>query len=505
MSRSRAIWHLARVGSAAALCLAMWTGGPIDVQGQQRISKEALGRRDPRAAGPRDLSGRGPHRSSKEALAAAIPRLADAPDLLAERRRTPRDRDLSPYVPGHIVVKFANDVAPEAMAAMAATVSGYAVRQPHHADFFYVDIPVDRDPVDAAARVAAMPGVVYAEPDARLFTMFRPNDPLYRYQWNFQQIDMERTWDVNRGAKSSIVVAVIDTGVAYTSKGVFAAAPDLQGLTFVHPFDFVWDDQEPFDLDGHGTHVTGTIAEATNNNLGVAGMAFNVSIMPIKVIFGEWDEALDAPYPFGASTLARALRYAADNGAKVINLSIGSFAPNTATRDALTYAIDKGAFIAAAAGNDNDKGNPPVYPAAYAPELEGLMAVAAVDYPRNRAPYSNVNAYVEIAAPGGNLDQDLNNDGFADGIVQQTLDGDAVAAGVFNQFGYFFIDGTSMATAHVSGLAALLMDQGITTPKAIEHAIVAFAMDLGPQGRDNETGYGLINPRATIRGLGLRR
>jgi serine protease len=480
MSRSRSIWQVTRlVAAATALCLTPWTLGTVGVEGQQR--------------------------SAKQELLAAAPRGAEAPERLAEHHGARIDRVRLPYVPGHIVAKFSADVPPAAMSAMAADVGGIRVRQLHHADFVYVDIPVDEDPLAAAARLAAKPGVIYAEPDGRVFTMFRPNDPLYRYQWNFEQIDMERTWDVNRGAKSSIVVAVIDTGVAYANQGVFAQAPDLQGLTFVNPYDFVWDDAEPFDLDGHGTHVTGTIAEATNNNLGVSGMAFNVSIMPIKVIFGDWDERLDAPFPYGFSTVARAIRYAADNGAKVINLSIGSLLPNTATRDALVYAVDKGVFIAAAAGNEATDGSPLVYPAAYAPEIEGVMAVGAVDYSRSRAPYSNVNDYVEIAAPGGDLDEDLNDDGFGDGIIQQTLDVDLVPSRVFNQFAYIFFHGTSMATAHVSGLAALLMDQGIDTPQAVEQAIKAFATDLGTQGRDNETGAGLISPRATIRGLGLRR
>jgi serine protease len=480
MSRSHSIWQVTRlVAGATALCLTPWAMGTVRVEGQQR--------------------------SGKQALLAAAPRGAQAPERIAEHRRAPSDRARLPYVPGHIVAKFAADVPLAAMSAMAADVGGISVRQLHHADFVYVDIPVDEDPLAAAARLAAKPGVIYAEPDGRVFTMFRPNDPLYHYQWNFQQLDMERTWDVNRGAKSSIVVAVIDTGVAYANKGMFAQAPDLQGLTFVSPYDFVWDDQEPFDLDGHGTHVTGTIGEATNNDLGVSGMAFNVSIMPIKVIFGDWDERLGAPFPYGSSTVARAIRYAADNGAKVINLSIGSFAPSTATRDALVEAVNKGAFVAAAAGNEATDGNPVVYPAAYAPEIEGVMAVGAVDFARNRAPYSNVNDYLEIAAPGGDLDEDLNDDGFGDGIIQQTLDVDLVPSGVFNQFSYFFFHGTSMATAHVSGLAALLMDQGITTPQAVEQAIKAFATDLGTPGRDNETGFGLISPRSTIRGLGLRR
>jgi serine protease len=480
MTRSRSIWQVTRlVAGTTALCLTPWTMGTVPVEGQQR--------------------------SAKQALLAAAPRAAEAPERLAEHPRARIDPAQLPYVPGHIVAKFSADVPLAAMSAMAADVGGIRVRQLHHADFVYVDIPVDEDPLAAAARLAAKPGVIYAEPDGRVFTMFRPNDPLYRYQWNFQQIDMERTWDVNRGAKSSIVVAVIDTGVAFANQGMFAQAPDLQGLTFVKPYDFVWDDAEPFDLDGHGTHVTGTIAEATNNDLGVSGMAFNVSIMPIKVIFGDWDERLDAPFPYGFSTVARAIRYAADNGAKVINLSIGAFLPNTATRDALVYAVDKGAFIATAAGNEATDGSPVVYPAAYAPEIEGVMAVGAVDYARSRAPYSNVNDYVEIAGPGGDLDEDLNDDGFGDGIIQQTLDVDLVPSGVFNQFAYIFFHGTSMATAHVSGLAALLIDQGIDTPQAVEQAIKAFATDLGTQGRDNETGYGLISPRATIRGLGLRR
>ena len=443
--------------------------------------------------------------NAKQSLLAMAGRPADAPDVLRVAPRRGHGGMQTPFVPGHIVVKFAAGMSPAAMSAMSADVGGRAVRGLHHADFVYVDIPPDADPVAAAAQMASKPGVIYAEPDARVFTMFRPNDPFYTYQWNFQKIGMERTWDVNRGAKSSIIVAVIDSGVAYLDKGAFAKAPDLGGLQFVSPYDFVWDDAEPVDLDGHGTHITGTIAQTTNNSTGVAGMAFNVSIMPIKAIFGDWDAEFNAPFPYGASTVARAIRYAADNGAKVINLSIGSFFPNTATQEAMQYAIGKGAFLAMAAGNEADTGNPIVYPAAYGKDMDGAMAVAAVDFNLTHAFYSNTHDYVEIAAPGGDTGQDVNDDGFGDGVLQQTLDFDAVAAGVFNQFGFFFVEGTSMATAHVSGLAALLMDQGITSPQAVEAAMKAFATDVGPSGRDNETGYGVINPRATIRGLGLRR
>ena len=443
--------------------------------------------------------------SGKQALLTGVHRPADAPEVLRTGQRRGHDASMLPYMPGHIVVKFSPAVSPQSMSAMAADIGGRASASLHHADFVYVDIPADADPVAAAAAMARMPGVIYAEPDGRVFPTFHPNDPLYQYQWNFQKIGMERTWDINRGGRSAIIVAVIDTGVAFQDKGNLAQAPELKGVQFVSPYDFVWDDQEPVDLDGHGTHITGTIAQATNNGAGVAGMAFNVSIMPIKALYTDWDQELNAPFPYGASTVARAVRYAADNGAKVINLSLGSPLPNTATRDALEYAIGKGAFIAIAAGNDGETGSPLLYPAVYAKDLDGAVAVAAVDFALNRASYSNANDYVEIAAPGGDTQADLNDDGYGDGIVQQTFDFDAVQSGVFNQFIYYFAEGTSMATAHVSGLAALLMDQGITSPKAVERSIEMFATDVGARGRDNETGYGVINTRATIRGLGLRR
>ena len=214
--------------------------------------------------------------------------------------------------------------------------------------------------MDAAARAAAEPGVVYAEPLARRYARYRPNDPLYEFQWNLQQLDLERAWDINTGASNAVVVAVIDSGVAYADQGAFAQAPDLAGTRFVPGYDFIWDDDTPVDLDGHGTHVTGTIAQTTNNATGTAGFAFNVSIMPIKAISGEWDEILGSPNVGTSVTVAQAIRFAADHGAKVINLSIGGFDTSTAERDAVVYAVDKGAVVVAAAGNDGEEGSRPI-------------------------------------------------------------------------------------------------------------------------------------------------
>jgi serine protease len=211
-------------------------------------------------------------------------------------------------------------------------------------------------------------------------------------------------------------------------------------------------------------------------------------------------------------TIARGIRYAADNGARVINMSIGRSAggPSTVVDEAIRYAISRGAFVAIAAGNTADAGNAPSRTAESARTINGMMAVGAVGRSLERAYYSTTNAYVEIAAPGG----DLRRDGSAGGIIQQTLDQDLLLTFLTPQslappradaFAYYPFQGTSMATPHVSALAAMLMQQGITDPAAIEAAIKQAARDLGRAGVDNEYGHGLIQPRATLRGLGLAR
>jgi serine protease len=409
------------------------------------------------------------------------------------------------YAPGRIVVKLAEGQAESRASELAVHVGARNLSRPAYADFSIITIDPDRDVVAAARELAAQPGVLYAEPDAVAHTFDVPNDPLYKYQWNFAKIGMPRAWDINHGADQSIIVAVIDSGLAYLDKGDFKQAPDLVGTNYVAPHDFIWDDDEPVDLDGHGTHVTGTIGERADNNLGVAGMAFNVSVMPIKAISTDWDDVLGSPNTGTSSVVAQAIRYAADHGAKVINMSFGFDVEVSVVRDAIIYAVDKGAVLVAAAGNSGDEGSPPAWPAAYGPSIEGLIAVAALDANLNRAFYSNSNDYVEISAPGGDTSVDTDNDGYPDGVLQQTLDLDLVESGVFDQFGYFFLEGTSMAAPHVSGLAALLISQGITKPPAVEAAIVRFATDRGASGKDNDTGAGAINPRATLRGLGLSR
>lgn len=419
------------------------------------------------------------------------------PLLRPRARRTP-----TRYATDHIVVKFSRGVSARALRAVPGVRE---VVRPRYADFHLVRLAEGQDPVTAAQRLSGEDGVVYAEPDPIVRPLYKPNDPLYSYQWNFQKINMEAAWDLNRGGSTKTTVAVLDTGVAYMNQGAFAQAPDYAGTHFVAGHDFIWNDDTPLDTDGHGTHVTGTIAETTNNNLALAGMAFNVNIMPVKVLASDWDLANGAPNDSTMSVLAQGIRFAVDNGAKVLNMSLGADEPSSTVESAIRYAVSKGAFIAVASGNSGDGDNAPEWPASYAPAIEGVMAVAAVNYNLDRAPYSTHLDYVEIAAPGGNLDEDLNKDTYGDGILQQTFDPAYSDNGIFNRFAYMFYEGTSMATAHVSGMAALLYDQGITSPAAIEAAIKVTAQKKPAGGRNNDIGSGVIDVRAGLRGLGLAR
>jgi serine protease len=417
-------------------------------------------------------------------------------------RRTPRGQ----YVPGRLVVKFDSDLRLRELRALARDIGATGVRRPSWADFTYVQIPPDADPVATAAMMRGQPGVIYAEADPILHPLWQPNDRLFNLQWHLERIGMPAAWDLNRGASSRITVAVIDSGIAYLNQGAFSQAPDLAGTRFVPGYDFIWDDEVPLDTDGHGTHVAGTIAQTTNNDLGLAGIAFNVNIMPLKVLSSAWDEDNGAPNPPSLSILARAIRFAADHGANVINMSLGADGASSAVESAIRYAIGKGIFLAAAAGNSGDEDNVEEWPASYGRTIDGLMAVGALDYNLARAPYSTHRDYVEIAAPGGDVGADENDDDYGDGVLQQTLDPDFVERAIFNRFAYMFFQGTSMATPHVSGLAALLMDQGITNPAAVEAAIKRFASRKPADGgRNDDIGYGVLDPRAALFGLGLAK
>jgi serine protease len=444
------------------------------------------------------------------------------------------------YVAGRVIVKFRAGVASASRLRAMSTVSQTASvsERPSYANFDIVRIDPGEDAEAVAAAMRLQRDVEYAQPAYRVHTAFVPNDTLYKdFQWNLPLIDLERAWDIQPAAGSNIVVAVLDTGVAYTAQTVqvhasafrddqgtlypalgdlrlnVAAAPELAPFTrFVSPHDFIWNDNVPLDFDGHGTHVSGTIGQLTNNGAGLAGVAFNVKIMPVKVIDSTWDDIFGSP-SFGTDdVVARGIRYAADNGAKIINMSIGRDGdPAPVIEDAIKYAVGKGVFIAIAAGNSFETGNPKEVIADIASRVQGAVSVAAVGPDKAHAHYSTTGSYIELSAPGG-TDRGFGRNGY---VWQQTYDFTMTdtfllppaqyAAPRFDVLQYVGYVGTSQATPHVSGLAAMLMQQGITDPAAIEAALEKFATDLGDPGRDNTYGYGLIEARDTLRGLGLAK
>ena len=487
-----------------------------------------------------DVMPTGARRTASPAAASGIDRgLRPGTTLRAARQSigTPRARITPRYLPDSIIVKFKTGATAARRAALVALIEGRSTPALSHASFDIVALNPGDDPEAVAQRLSAQPDVEYAQARYRVRPQFKPNDPFYSLQWNYPLLDMERAWDINPGASSSVIVAVLDTGVAYTNLAFditqptpqtiegdvfpalgtvhlsFAAAPDLAGADrFVSPFDFVWGDSTPVDMNGHGTHVAGTIGQLTNNSTGVAGMAFNVKLMPIKVLDSFWDAYFESPFFGSDDTVARGIRYAADNGAKVLNMSLGrDGAPAPVVRDALTYAVSKGAFVAIAASNDFLDGNPTPRFAELAAQLEGVVSVGAVGRDRQRAVYSGTGSWLELMAPGG----DVTRTGTTGMILQQTYDFDftdtflngpvGFRAPRFDVFEYIYYEGTSMATAHVSGLAALLYQQGITKPAAIEAAMKRSATDLGATGRDDQYGSGLINARGALRGLGIIR
>ena len=399
--------------------------------------------------------------------------------------RKPTTVGYQKYVPGEIIVKFKPGVSDEMRAGINSRHGASVVSTSRFAGFKKLRIPRRKAVAEMVEIYKRNPNVAYAEPNYIAYAFWAPNDPAYTYQWHFDNavyggINMESAWDIETG-DSSVIVAVIDSGVAYERYRIYRQAPDLANTNFVAGYDFVNNDTHPNDDEGHGTHVTGTVAQSTNNGIGVAGVAFNCSIMPVKVLDN-----------FGSGTyadVADGIYFAADNGAQVINLSLGGPAPSITLENACAYAYNKGVTIVCASGNDGSLTDV-CYPAAYDAYC---IAVGATTYNEKVAYYSNAGEALDLTAPGGDVWDDLNGDDYADGVLQQTYDGN------YTTFAYWFYQGTSMAAPHVSAVAALLISSGVAaTPDEVREALQATAKDKWTPGWDSEYGHGIVDAYAAL-------
>lgn len=318
------------------------------------------------------------------------------------------------YAPDQILVRFKPGATPEAKAAVHAKLGGQVIQVIPRIEVQVVRIPAGRVPEFVKAYLAEEL-VEFAEPDYIAIAYYVPNDPGYANQWALPKIRAPEAWDLTKGS-STIRIAILDTGIDQDHEDLKAKIVANMNFTTSRTVD---------DRHGHGTHCAGIAAAVTDNGKGVAGVGFHTSLMNVKVLGDNGSGQY--------SWIANGIIWAADNGAHVISMSLGGSSSSTTLQQAVAYAYNKGAVLVAAAGNSNTSS--PSYPAYY----EQCIAVAATDQNDAKASFSNYGSWVDIAAPGVS--------------IYSTLPNHPNRIGTRN---YGSLSGTSMATPHVAGVAALI-------------------------------------------------
>jgi serine protease len=443
------------------------------------------------------------------AMVMALGLPAQTSDVIKAVRRPAAPPSGPEWREGEVIVAFRAQVDMREVEPMLRAGGAVSARRARFAPRVLVTLEPGLSVPGAVAWFETQDEVDYAEPNGILrksqATTFTPNDEFFEFQWNMELVNARRTWAIQKG-DSSVAVAVLDTGIAYEDYAdpltgrVYARAPDWGGVRFLPGWDSVNGDSHANDDEWHGTHVASTIAEGTNNDRGLTGLAFGCALMPVKVL----DE-------FGEGTffeVADGIDYAAsyeeggERPVKVINMSLGTDGFSETVRRAVDEAHQAGIVLVAAAGNAGKDGID--FPAS----LDNVIAAGAVDARGERTSYSSRGAELDLMAPGGDCDRDDDSDGLADCVFQQMPDPDFVAEGIYNRFCFCGLDGTSMSAPHISAAAALLITQGITDPEAVQAALEQTAEKIGgapEDGRNDTVGYGLIQPAAALSGLGLNQ
>src|SRR5947209_7678222 len=420
-----------------------------------------------------------------------------------------------PYRSGEVIVGYQPGPLIKATTAVVGALGGgpgHPIAAPPEQE---LRLPPGVSVSQEVGHLQGRPGIAYAVPNYLAHVagttpgQWIPDDPgrggkttgWEQMQWNFLPdvgINAPGGWANLRAAGHpggrGATVAVLDTGVAYRDWHQFHRSPDFSSTRFAHPYDFVAKNAYPLDRQGHGTFVTGTIAESTNNGLGLTGIAYGSTIMPVRV--------LDANGWGDASTIGRGIRYATDHGAQVINLSL-EFDPGVTAHEipsmisALSYAHRHGVVVVGAAGNESE----PVM--AYPARDHDVISVGATTRDRCLAEYSNDGHGLDLVAPGGGQDGTLSSDpdchpgrGLPD-IFQMTF-GDPARPDRFGYPGQWY--GTSMAATHVAGGAALVIASGVLgrhpSPDRVLARLETTTQKLGGSTPNPSYGYGLVDAGA---------
>ncbi|WP_214835531.1 S8 family serine peptidase [Exiguobacterium sp. s36] len=316
---------------------------------------------------------------------------------------------------------------------------------------YTVDVPTGKTVKEYISELKSQPEVVRVEPDYLLKHSYTSNDSDLDLQSHHENIETKKAWDKTKGS-ANVIVAVIDDGIDLNHE-------DLEN-NIIHPYDMVEDSDETIPMGEHGTHVAGIIAGQIDNYTGGAGVAPKSKIMPINVF--EWDGAY-------SSDVIKAIYYAVDNGADIINMSLGSYYYSWLNQEAIEYAHDAGVVIIAAAGNDAT--DDPWYPAAY----EHVVSVASTTSWDSPSYFSNYGSTIDVSAPGSYIYSTLPYDSYGE------------------------MSGTSMASPVVAGVAALIKATAPSlTGDQIVKRLIDTADDLGARGKDEDYGHGRVNAAAAV-------